>query len=54
VIAKERGIKPGSTAFHNLKEKFKREVERKSSRKLKNKEAASGSHGKGGGKGKNK
>ena len=54
VIAKEMGIKPGSAAFHNLKEKFKREIERKSSRKLKNKEADSGSHGKGVGKGKNK
>ncbi|MBU1397637.1 MAG: hypothetical protein KKH85_01875 [Proteobacteria bacterium] len=52
VIAKEMGIKPGSTAFHNLKEKFKREVDRKSSRKLKNKGADSGSHGKGAGKGK--
>ena len=52
VIAKEMGIKPGSSAFHNLKEKFKREVDRKSSGKLKNKEADSGSHGKGGGKGK--
>lgn len=54
VIAKEMGIKPGSSAFHNLKEKCKREVERKSSGKLKNKEADPGSHGKGGGKGKNK
>ena len=54
VIAKEMGIKPGSGAFHNLKEKIKREVDRKSSGKLKNKEADSGSHGKGAGKGKNK
>ena len=54
VIAKKMGIKPGSTAFHNLKEKFKREVNRKSSGKSKNKGADSGSHGKGGGKGKNK
>ncbi len=53
-IAKEMGIKPGSGAFHNLKEKFKREVERKSSGKLKNKEADSGSQGKSGGKSKNK
>jgi len=52
VIAKEMGIKPGSSAFHKLKEKIKREVDRKSSGKLKNKEADSGSHGKGGGKGK--
>jgi len=52
VIAKKMGIKPGSTAFHNLKEKFKREVERKSSGKLKNKEKDSDSHDKGGGKGK--
>ena len=54
VIAKEMGIKPGSTAFHNLKEKCKREVDRKSSGKLKNKGKDSGKHGKGGGKGKNK
>ena len=54
VIAKEMGIKPGSTVFHNLKEKFKREVDRKSSGKSKNKETDSDSHGKSGGKGKNK
>ena len=54
VIAKNMGIKPGSTAFHNLKEKCKREVDRKSSGKLKNKGKDSGKHGKGGGKGKNK
>ena len=54
VIAKEMGIKPGSGAFHNLKEKCKREVDRKSSGKSKNKETGPGKLGKGGGKGKNK
>jgi len=38
VIAKEMGIKPGSTVFHNLKEKIKRELDRKSSGNSKNKE----------------
>lgn len=54
VIAKEMGIKPGSTVFHNLKEKIKRDVDRISSGKSKNKEENSGNYGKGGGKGKNK
>ena len=54
VIAKKMGIKPGSTVFHNLKEKIKREVERKSSGKSKNKKIDSDSHGKSGGKSKNK
>jgi hypothetical protein len=54
VIAKEMGIKPGSTVFHNLKEKIKRDVDRISSGKSKNKKEDSGNNGKGAGKGKNK